>query len=303
MKVIGAPRGDQRANHGVHRREPRRQILGQAGRGEEPEAEDVHDAQVLMDLDAQKAELAQKYAKYQEAAVRLADLRAAERAATKRRKVEEDQLWMLEQKIVVKDEVVKDEDDDDDWRPVVDCPVPDPRVERMMGIAGSIRQQGYDRKIPEGGDRIRVRMKQAESQLLAEEALAEEAARDSNAAAPRRRQPRELTSPSDATVGTPVGNIHGDGAARVAAAVGGKGSDPSGSNLAGGKGGDNKKGKPIKRGGWMTKALALAKAVLDERLVEAKALAECYTFQAKAMETNIEEAGYEVCGTEGHEFS
>ena len=53
----------------------------------------------------------------------------------------------------------------------------------------------------------------------------------------------------------------------------------------------------------MTKALVLAKAVLDDRLVEAKALAECYTFQAKAMETNIEEAGYEVCGTEGHEVS
>ena len=229
---------------------------------------------------------------------KLIDLRAAERAATKRRKVEEDQLWMLEQKIVVKDEVVKDEDDDDDWRPVVDCPVPDPRVERMMGIAGSIRQQGYDRKIPEGGDRIRVRMKQAESQLLAEEALAEEAARDSSAAAPRRRQPRELTSPSDATVGTRVGNIHGDGAVRVAAAVGGKGSDPSGSNLAGGKG-----GKPIKRGGWMTKAMVLAKAVIDGRMKEAMALAECYSFQLKSMDKNIQEAGYEVCGTEGHEFS
>ena len=76
----------------------------------------------------------------------------------------------------------------------------------------------------------------------------------------------------------------------------------SGANLAGVKGG-GKKGKPIKRGGWMTKALVLAKAVLDDRLVEAKALAECYTFQAKAMETNIEEAGYEVCGTEGHEVS
>ena len=270
-----------------------------------------------MDLDAQKAELAQKYAKYQEAAVRLADLRAAERAATKRRKVEEDQLrdqlQYLEQKVDLamnpkedpyhSDEVVKDEDDDDDWRSVVDCPVPDPRVERMMEIAGSIRQQGYDRKIPEVGDRIRVRMKQAESQLLAEEALAEEAARDSSAAAPRRRQPRELTSPSDATVGTRVGNIHGDGAVRAAVAVGGKGSDPSGSNLAGGKGGDNKRGKPIKRGGWMTKAMVLAKAVIDGRIQEAKALAECYSFQLKAMEENIQEAGYEVCGTEGHEFS
>ena len=255
-----------------------------------------------MDLDAQKAELAQKYAKYQEAAVRLQDLRAVERAATKRRREEEDQLrdqlQYLEQKIVVKDEVVKDEDDDDDWRSVVDCPVPDPRVERMMGIAGSIRQQGYDRKIPEGGDRIRVRMKQAESQLLAEEALAEEAARDSSAAAPRRRQPRELTSPSDATVGTRVGNLHGDGAVRVAAAVGGKGSDPSGSNLAGGKG-----GKPIKRGGWMTKAMVLAKAVIDGRLAEAKALADCYSFQAKTMEENIQDAGYEVCVAEGHEVS
>ena len=41
-----------------------------------------------MDLDAQKAELAQKYAKYQEAAVRLQDLRAVERAASKRRRDE-----------------------------------------------------------------------------------------------------------------------------------------------------------------------------------------------------------------------
>ena len=49
----------------------------------------------------------------------------------------------------------------------------------------------------------------------------------------------------------------------------------------------------------MTKAMVLAKAVLDGRLDEAKALAECYTFQVKAMETNIEEAGYEVCGSEG----
>ena len=264
-----------------------------------------------MDLDVQKAELAQKYAKYQEAAVRLQDLRAEERAASKRRRDEEDhlkgQLQHLEEKVDLmmnpkEDpyEVVKDEGGDDDWRSVVDCPVPDPRapqgtrLERAMEIAGGLRQQGLDKAIPEVGDRVRKRMKQAETLLLAEEA-----ARDSGAAAPRLRQPRELTSPSDATVGTRVGNIHGDGAVRVAAAVGGKGSDPSGSNLAGGKGGDNKKGKPIKRGGWMTKALVLAKAVLDDRLVEAKALAECYTFQAKATETNIEEAGYEVCNTEG----
>ena len=262
-----------------------------------------------MDLDAQKAELAQKYTKHQEAAVRLQDLRAEERAASKRRRDEEDhlrgQLQHLEEKVDLmmnpkEDpyEVVKHEDEDDDWRSVVDCPVPDPRVERLMEIAGSIRQQGYDRAIPEVGERVRARMKQAETQLLAEEA-----ARDSSAAAPRRRQPRELTSPSDATVGTPVGNIHGDGAVRVAAAIGGKGSDPSGSNLAGGKGGDNKRGKPIKRGGWMTKAMVLAKAVIDGRLEEAKALAECYSFQLKAMEENIQEAGYEVCGTEGHEFS
>ena len=262
-----------------------------------------------MDLDAQKAELAEKYAKYQAAAVRLQDLRAEERAASKRRRDEEDhlkgQLQHLEEKVDLmmnpkEDpyEVVKDEGGDDDWRSVVDCPVPDPRLERVMEIAGSLRQQGLDRAIPEVGERVRKRMKQAETLLLAEEA-----ARGSGAAAPRLRQPRELTSLSDATVGTRVGNVHGDGAVRVAAAVGGKGSDPSGSNLAGGKGGDNKKGKPIKRGGWMTKALVLAKAVLDERLVEAKALAECYTFQAKAMETNIEEAGYEVCGTEGREVS
>ena len=289
-----------------------------------------------MHLDAQKAELAQKYAKCQEAAVRLQDLRAVERAASKRRRDEEDhlkgQLQHLEEKVDLmmnpkEDpyEVVKDEGGDDDWRSVVDCPVPDPRapqgtrLERALEIAGGLRQQGLDRAIPEVGDRVRKRMKQAETLLLAEEA-----ARGSGAATPRLRQPRELTSPSDATVGTRVGNIHGDGAVRVAAAVGGKGSDPSGSNLAGGKGGDNKKGKgsdssgsnlaggkggdnkkgkPIKRGGWMTKALVLAKAVLDERLVEAKALAECYTFQAKAMETNIEEAGYEVCGTEGREVS
>ena len=45
-----------------------------------------------MDLDVQKAELAQKYAKYQEATVRLQDLRAVERAATKRRRDEEDHL-------------------------------------------------------------------------------------------------------------------------------------------------------------------------------------------------------------------
>ena len=254
-----------------------------------------------MDLDAQKAELAEKYAKYQAAAVRLQDLRAEERAASKRRRDEEDhlrgQLQHLEEKVDLmmnpkEDpyEVVKDEGGDDDWRSVVDCPVPDPRapqgtrLERAMEIAGGLRQQGLDRAIPEVGDRVRKRMKQAETLLLAEEA-----ARGSGAAAPRLRQPRELTSPSDA--------------AGKAAAVGGKGSDPSGSNLAGGKGGDNKKGKPIKRGGWMTKALVLAKAVLDDRLVEAKALAECYTFQAKAMETNIEEAGYEVCGTEGREVS
>ena len=162
--------------------------------------------------------------------------------------------------------------------------MPDPRVERMMEIAGSIRQQGYDRAIPEVGERVRVRMKQAETQLLAEEA-----ARDSGAATPRLRQPRELTSPSDA--------------AGKAAAVGGKGSDPSGSNLAGGKGGDNKRGKPIKRGGWMTKAMVLAKAVIDGRIQEARALAECGSFQLKAMEENIQEAGYEVCGAEGHEVS
>ena len=265
-----------------------------------------------MELDDQKAELAQKYAKYQEAAVRLQELRAVERAAKKRRREEEDQirdqLEHLEQKVDLmmnpkEDpyEVVKDEEEDDDWNSVVDCPAADPkRVERMMEIAGSIQQQqqGYERAIPEVGERVRARMKQAETQLLAEEA-----ARNSGAAAPRRRQPRELTSPSDATVGTPVGNIHGDGAVRVAAAVGGKGSDPSGSNLAGGKGGDNKRGKPIKRGGWMTKAMVLAKAVIDGRLEEAKALADCYSFQSKAMEENIQEAGYEVCVAEGHEVS
>ena len=298
QKAIGAPR-----DWGGAWRRPWR---GEEG-GEERAAEDVQGgAQTTpMDLDAQKAELAQKYAKYQEAAVRLQDLRAEERAASKRGRDEEDhlkgQLQHLEEKVDLmmnpkEDpyEVVKDEGGDDDWRSVVDCPVPDPRLERVMEIAGGLRQQGLDRAIPEVGDRVRKRMKQAETLLLAEEA-----ARGSGAAAPRLRQPRELTSPSDATVGTRVGNIHGDGAVRVAAAVGGEGSDPSGSNLAGGKGGDNKKGKPIKRGGWVTKALVLAKAVLDERLVEAKALAECYTFQAKAMETNIEEAGYEVCSTEG----
>ena len=245
-----------------------------------------------MDLDAQKAELAEKYAKYQAAAVRLQDLRAEERAASKRRRDEEDhlrgQLQHLEEKVDLmmnpkEDpyEVVKDEGGDDDWRSVVDCPVPDPRLERVMEIAGGLRQQGLDRAIPEVGDRVRKRMKQAETLLLAEEA-----ARGSGAAAPR----------ADASGSNLAGGKGGDNKK-------GKGSDSSGSNLAGGKGGDNKKGKPIKRGGWMTKALVLAKAVLDDRLVEAKALAECYTFQAKAMETNIEEAGYEVCGTEGHEVS
>ena len=251
-----------------------------------------------MDLDAQKAELAEKYAKYQAAAVRLQDLRAEERAASKRRRDEEEhlkgQLEHLEEKVDLmmnpkEDpyEVVKDEGGDDDWRSVVDCPVPDPRapqgtrLERAMEIAGGLRQQGLDRAIPEVGDRVRKRMKQAETLLLAEEA-----ARGSGAAAPR----------ADSSGSNLAGGKGGDNKK-------GKGSDSSGSNLAGGKGGDNKKGKPIKRGGWMTKALVLAKAVLDERLVEAKALAECYTFQAKAMETNIEEAGYEVCGTEGHEVS
>ena len=251
-----------------------------------------------MDLDAQKAELAEKYAKYQAAAVRLQDLRAEERAASKRRRDEEEhlkgQLEHLEEKVDLmmnpkEDpyEVVKDEGGDDDWRSVVDCPVPDPRapqgtrLERAMEIAGGLRQQGLDRAIPEVGDRVRKRMKQAETLLLAEEA-----ARGSGAAAPR----------ADASGSNLAGGKGGDNKK-------GKGSDSSGSNLAGGKGGDNKKGKPIKRGGWMTKALVLAKAVLDDRLVEAKALAECYTFQAKAMETNIEEAGYEVCGTEGREVS
>ena len=264
QKAIGAPR-----DWGGAWRRPWR---GEEG-GEERASDDVQGAAQTtpMDLDAQKAELAEKYAKYQAAAVRLQDLRAEERAASKRRRDEEDhlkgQLQHLEEKVDLmmnpkEDpyEVVKDEGGDDDWRSVVDCPVPDPRLERVMEIAGSLRQQGLDRAIPEVGERVRKRMKQAEILLLAEEA-----ARGSGAAAPR--------------------------------------ADASGSNLAGGKGGDNKKGKPIKRGGWMTKALVLAKAVLDERVVEAKALAECYTFQAKAMETNIEEAGYEVCGTEGHEVS
>ena len=270
QKAIGAPR-----DWGGAWRRPWR---GEEG-GEERASEDVQGAAQTtpMDLDAQKAELAEKYAKYQAAAVRLQDLRAEERAASKRRRDEEEhlkgQLEHLEEKVDLmmnpkEDpyEVVKDEGGDDDWRSVVDCPVPDPRapqgtrLERAMEIAGGLRQQGLDRAIPEVGDRVRKRMKQAETLLLAEEA-----ARGSGAAAPR--------------------------------------ADASGSNLAGGKGGDNKKGKPIKRGGWMTKALVLAKAVLDDRLVEAKALAECYTFQAKAMETNIEEAGYEVCGTEGREVS
>ena len=302
QKAIGAPR-----DWGGAWRRPWR---GEEG-GEERASDDVQGAAQTtpMDLDAQKAELAEKYAKYQAAAVRLQDLRAEERAASKRRRDEEDhlkgQLQNLEEKVDLmlnpkEDpyEVVKDEGGDDDWRSVVDCPVPDPRLERVMEIAGSLRQQGLDRAIPEVGERVRKRMKQAETLLLAEEA-----ARGSGAAAPRLRQPRELTSPSDATVGTRVGNIHGDGAVRVAAAVGGKGSDPSGSNLAGGKGGDNKRGKPIKRGGWMTKAMVIAKAVTDGRLEEAKALAECYSFQLKAMEENIQEAGYEVCGTEGHEVS
>ena len=54
-----------------------------------------------MGLDVQKAELAQKYAKYQEAAVRFQDLRAVERAASKRWRDEEyhlrDQLQHLEE--------------------------------------------------------------------------------------------------------------------------------------------------------------------------------------------------------------
>ena len=49
--------------------------------------------------------------------------------------------------------------------------------------------------------------------------------------------------------------------------------------------------------------MTLANAVIDGRLEEADALAECYTIQAKAMEANIEEAGYEVCGSEGYEGS
>ena len=291
QKAIGAPR-----DWGGAWRRPWR---GEEG-GEERASEDVQGAAQTtpMDLDAQKAELAEKYAKYQAAAVRLQDLRAEERAASKRRRDEEDhlkgQLQHLEEKVDLmmnpkEDpyEVVKDEGGDDDWRSVVDCPVPDPRapqgtrLERAMEIAGGLRQQGLDRAIPEVGDRVRKRMKQAETLLLAEEA-----ARGSGAAAPR----------ADASGSNLAGGKGGDNKK-------GKGSDSSGSNLAGGKGGDNKKGKPIKRGGWMTKALVLAKAVLDDRLVEAKALAECYTFQAKAMETNIEEAGYEVCGTEGREVS
>ena len=291
QKAIGAPR-----DWGGAWRRPWR---GEEG-GEERASEDVQGAAQTtpMDLDAQKAELAEKYAKYQAAAVRLQDLRAEERAASKRRRDEEEhlkgQLEHLEEKVDLmmnpkEDpyEVVKDEGGDDDWRSVVDCPVPDPRapqgtrLERAMEIAGGLRQQGLDRAIPEVGDRVRKRMKQAETLLLAEEA-----ARGSGAAAPR----------ADASGSNLAGGKGGDNKK-------GKGSDSSGSNLAGGKGGDNKKGKPIKRGGWMTKALVLAKAVLDDRLVEAKALAECYTFQAKAMETNIEEAGYEVCGTEGREVS
>ena len=291
QKAIGAPR-----DWGGAWRRPWR---GEEG-GEERASEDVQGAAQTtpMDLDAQKAELAEKYAKYQAAAVRLQDLRAEERAASKRRRDEEEhlkgQLEHLEEKVDLmmnpkEDpyEVVKDEGGDDDWRSVVDCPVPDPRapqgtrLERAMEIAGGLRQQGLDKAIPEVGDRVRKRMKQAETLLLAEEA-----ARGSGAAAPR----------ADASGSNLAGGKGGDNKK-------GKGSDSSGSNLAGGKGGDNKKGKPIKRGGWMTKALVLAKAVLDDRLVEAKALAECYTFQAKAMETNIEEAGYEVCGTEGREVS
>ena len=287
QKAIGAPR-----DWGGAWRRPWR---GEEG-GEERASEDVQGATQTtpMDLDAQKAELAQKYSKYQEAAVRLQDLRAEERAASKRRRDEEDhlkgQLQHLEEKVDLmmnpkEDpyEVVKDEGGDDDWRSVVDCPVPDPRapqgtrLERAMEIAGGLRQQGLDRAIPEVGDRVRKRMKQAEILLLAEEA-----ARGSGAAAPR----------ADASGSNLAGGKGGDNKK-------GKGSDSSGSNLAGGKGGDNKKGKPIKRGGWMTKALVLAKAVLDDRLVEAKALAECYTFQARAMETNNEEAGYDVCSTEG----
>jgi len=115
-----------------------------------------------MGLDVQTAELAQKYAKYQEATIRLQGLRAVERAATKRRRGEEDhlrdQLQYLEEKVDLmmnpKEDpydVVKDEDGDDDWRSVVDCPVPDPRVERVMEIAGSLRQQGLDKAIPEVG--------------------------------------------------------------------------------------------------------------------------------------------------------
>ena len=206
QKAIGAPR-----DWGGAWRRPWR---GEEG-GEERASEDVQGAAQTtpMDLDAQKAELAEKYAKYQAAAVRLQDLRAEERAASKRRRDEEEhlkgQLEHLEEKVDLmmnpkEDpyEVVKDEGGDDDWRSVVDCPVPDPRapqgtrLERAMEIAGGLRQQGLDKAIPEVGDRVRKRMKQAETLLLAEEA-----ARGSGAAAPR--------------------------------------ADASGSNLAGGKGGDN----------------------------------------------------------------
>ena len=46
----------------------------------------------------------------------------------------------------------------------------------------------------------------------------------------------------------------------------------------------------------MTKAIVLAHAIHDNRLQEARALADCYLFHAKAMDDNVEEAGYEVTG-------